>query len=189
MAAIIYFLPPSLIPSESTGLTRTSTSSSISGTSTLVGCLDEKDDLLFEICSDCSVPIPSTALYSPLYTLDCNPGSDLDLNAVLDPIKTLLKRETAVLDRPLKIVGLLATSDQGCQQYAAFTARACARNNVDFERRDISKCRGQGDDAAWNEVKQAILEINEDETIDGVIVYFPLFSPEKVSIDQVGTAN
>jgi methylenetetrahydrofolate dehydrogenase (NAD+) len=37
-----------------------------------------------------------------------------------------------------------------------------------------------GDNEGFEVVKRAIAEINEDEDVDGLIVYFPLFGPEKV---------
>ncbi len=37
-----------------------------------------------------------------------------------------------------------------------------------------------GVDEGFEAVKRAIEEINEDEEVEGLIVYFPLFGPEKV---------
>ena len=145
-------------------LSRTSTSSTISSTSTLVETPTEKA-AYFECAPADEIRLQGTNLSTP---------------SVTAPIKALLAQQLATLSRPLRIVGLLATRDRGCHQYATLTAKNCSANGILFDKRDISSCRDLEDSKAFDEVKQTITEINVDGTVDGVIVYFPLFGPELV---------
>lgn len=63
--------------------------------------------------------------------------------------------------------------------YADMTARACKAAEVCFDKMDLSKCREMTDDAAFEHVKAAIGALNNDTSVDGLIVYFPLFTPER----------
>jgi methylenetetrahydrofolate dehydrogenase (NAD+) len=96
---------------------------------------------------------------------------------VTKPIKALLSSAISQLNRPLRIIGLLATRDSGCHMYADMTAHACQAAEVVFDKVDMSTCRASGDDAAFEQVHRAIELLNDDPTLDGLIVYFPLFSP------------
>lgn len=144
-------------------LSRSSTSSTISSSSMLI-----------------ELPIDKIILDEPVKRDVSVPGSNLSIPSFTAPIKALLTRQLAVLPRRLRIVGLLATRDNGCHQYAKLTAKNCIANGIVFEMRDISSCRDLEEYAAYGETKRAIFEINEDHGVDGLIVYFPLFGPQKV---------
>ena len=168
MSGVTYNLDPTNInmmsfPKRMT-LSRTSTSSTLSSTSTLVGIPNEKA-FFYEV--------------PPADELRVR-GTNLSIPSVTAPIKALLADQLASLSRPLRIVGLLATRDKGCHQYATLTSKNCSANGILFEKRDISSCRDLEDFKAFDQVKQSITEINVDETVDGVIVYFPLFGPDQV---------
>ena len=151
---------------ERGSLTRTSTSSTISTSSTLVEPCGEKTF----VDKTSSVAItPST-------------GEILSIPAVTAPIKALLVEQLDRLTRPLRIVGLLATKDRGCHQYANLTAKNCKNNGINFEKRDISSCRDASEREAFASVERAIRDLNEDEEVDGAIIYFPLFGPELVRL-------
>jgi len=108
------------------------------------------------------------------------PCLDLAATKVSKPIAALLSAAIGRLDRPLRIVGLLATPDSGCHMYADMTARACKAHEVVFDKLDMSSCRGSSDDdTAFDKVYAAIETLNDDVTVDGLIVYFPLFNPER----------
>lgn len=117
-----------------------------------------------------SVPIEFPPLPSKLSV--CR---DLTGAAINRPIKAMLAPALAALDRPLKIVGLLATPDAGCETYADMTARACQAVSVDFERLDLRLTSPSSEDERFAAVLEAIGRLNEDEGVDGLLVYFPLF--------------
>lgn len=114
--------------------------------------------------------------------------------ALARPIKALLSPALARLERPLRIVGLLATPDAGCATYAALTARACRAAGVEFETLDLrlassslgpegsegsegseERAREETEEARFVAVLGAIHRLNADDTLDGLLVYFPLF--------------
>lgn len=118
------------------------------------------------------VTTPSLPDY-PVFTEKCR---DLSALKITKPIKAVFKDALAGLDRPLRIVGLLATSDSGCHMYADMTARACKQAEVLFDKVDLSATEDDYDDSAsFAAVRAKIVEINDDLTVDGLIVYFPLF--------------
>lgn len=123
--------------------------------------------------------IPTTPPSAPieLPPLPSKPSGCRDLTgaAINRPIKSLLAPALAALDRPLKIVGLLATPDAGCEMYADMTSRACQAASVDFERLDLRPTSKQSEEERFAAVLEAIQRLNEDQTVDGLLVYFPLF--------------
>ncbi|KAL1412629.1 hypothetical protein Q8F55_000376 [Vanrija albida] len=113
----------------------------------------------------------------PAFAAKCR---DLSAVKITKPIKAVFKDALAGLDRPLRIVGLLATSDSGCHMYADMTARACKQAEVVFDKVDLSAAEDDYDDSAsFAAVRAKIVEINDDLTVDGLIVYFPLFDAER----------
>lgn len=138
--------------------------SSSSSTITLVPTTPPPGKQYFEQVSTTDLSLPS------------RPCLDLSAVKVTKPIKALLSSALTALDSPLRIVGLLATADSGCHMYADMTARACKTSNVHFDKLDISSDLGED---AFQRVRSEILSINKDTTVDGLIVYFPLFTPER----------
>ncbi|KLT41893.1 NAD(P)-binding protein, partial [Cutaneotrichosporon oleaginosum] len=74
-------------------------------------------------------------------------------------------------NRPLRIVGLLATPDSGCRMYAEMTARACASSGVTFDLQEAAH--------SFDAVAASIRCLNADDSLDGLIVYFPLFGADE----------
>lgn len=66
-------------------------------------------------------------------------------------------------NRPL-LVGLLATSDPAAKVYADWTAKTCRENGFAYELREVPK----------DEMEEAIIRANEDDHVNGIIVYYPI---------------
>ncbi|TGO12455.1 hypothetical protein BTUL_0088g00320 [Botrytis tulipae] len=64
-----------------------------------------------------------------------------------------------------KLVGLLANEDPAAQQYADWSMATCIENGFDFELRKFTK----------EEIEDEILKANNDDSIHGIIVYYPIF--------------
>ncbi|CCM00429.1 uncharacterized protein FIBRA_02461 [Fibroporia radiculosa] len=88
---------------------------------------------------------------------------------------------TAVLStrpRASKLVGILATSAVSSRFYAEFTQKQCNSLGVNFVLKktgaaaDISLSEGDG-------VEEAIIEANEDPSVDGIMVYYPIFGGQQ----------
>ena len=70
----------------------------------------------------------------------------------------------SVATAPL-LVGFLANSDSAALMYAKMTRRACERNGVRFELREVDKFA----------LEEAVIEANADTSVSGILVYYPVF--------------
>ena len=82
---------------------------------------------------------------------------------------------TSALGRSPRLVGFLASTDAPSRAYARFTAKACANVGIEFELRELGSTSDGKVTIAMSEVEDAILAANEDEAVDGIMTYFPLF--------------
>ncbi len=80
-----------------------------------------------------------------------------------------IKNEVSKLDEPLKIVGFLSTDGCASHTYAQYTKLACEEMGMIFELRELRKA----------ELEAAISHANDDDTIHGIFVYYPLFNNEQ----------
>ncbi|KAI9432475.1 NAD(P)-binding protein [Lactarius indigo] len=72
---------------------------------------------------------------------------------------------------PPKLVGILATASAApSRSYAEFTRKQCTALGIAFELREV------GEDAG---VEEAIIEANADISVDGIMVYYPIFGKEQ----------
>ncbi|KAF7432706.1 hypothetical protein PC9H_004648 [Pleurotus ostreatus] len=105
-----------------------------------------------------------------------------------DPIAATFQAEVQAslekLGRKPKLVGILATSSAPSKFYAEFTRKQCERLGVEF----ILKKTGAAEDEDREEgikkgegegVEEAIIEANEDDSIDGIMVYYPIFGVQQ----------
>ncbi|KAG6845451.1 hypothetical protein H0H87_009359 [Tephrocybe sp. NHM501043] len=107
-------------------------------------------------------------------------GKGLLLKA--DPIAATFRDEVKAsltqCTRPPKLVGILATSSAPSRSYAEFTKKQCAELGVNFVLKEtgaaLSADLGEGEG-----VEEAIIEANEDEGVDGIMVYFPIFGAQQ----------
>ncbi|EIW76293.1 NAD(P)-binding protein [Coniophora puteana RWD-64-598 SS2] len=91
--------------------------------------------------------------------------------------------------RPLTLVGVLGTASAPSAFYAEFTRRQCEEFGIRFELRrvgaalDSEEGRGEGEGAKASAigegVEEAIVEANEDEGVDGIMVYYPIFGGQQ----------
>ncbi|CAG8953774.1 hypothetical protein HYFRA_00006665 [Hymenoscyphus fraxineus] len=65
-----------------------------------------------------------------------------------------------------KLVGFLANEDPAAQMYADWTGKTCRENGFDFDLRVITK----------EDIESAIVEANNDDSVHGIMVYYPIFS-------------
>lgn len=64
-----------------------------------------------------------------------------------------------------KLLTFLANNDQAAVSYAHWTGKACAEIGIQFELRTIKR----------ENLEEAILEANKDESVNGIMVYYPVF--------------
>ncbi len=66
---------------------------------------------------------------------------------------------------PPKLVGFLANDDAGARMYARWTQRACDKDGIQYELRQVEK----------QDLEDHIVAANADPDIHGIIVYYPVF--------------
>ncbi|KAF4043272.1 Tetrahydrofolate dehydrogenase/cyclohydrolase catalytic domain [Phytophthora infestans] len=64
-----------------------------------------------------------------------------------------------------KLVGLLAHGDPAAKKYAEWTGKACARDGIRYELREVPK----------DELLEALEKANKDSDVHGILVYYPCF--------------
>ncbi|KYQ96912.1 methylenetetrahydrofolate dehydrogenase (NAD+) [Tieghemostelium lacteum] len=65
----------------------------------------------------------------------------------------------------LKIVAFLTTNDQGALDYSKWTKLACNKDGIEFELRKVERV----------DLEDLILEANKDDSVHGIMVYYPVF--------------
>ncbi|KIP08334.1 hypothetical protein PHLGIDRAFT_69512 [Phlebiopsis gigantea 11061_1 CR5-6] len=96
-------------------------------------------------------------------------------SAFRDEIKAAISQNPA---RAPKLIGILATSAAPSKFYADFTKKQCDELGVEF----VLKTIGAAADPALSEgegVEEAIIEANNDESVDGIMVYYPIFGVQQ----------
>ncbi|WOO76795.1 Methylenetetrahydrofolate dehydrogenase [NAD(+)] [Vanrija pseudolonga] len=98
---------------------------------------------------------------------------------VVVPFKTELIQDISAdrfKGRPPHLVGILATKKEDARSYAEFTKRACEQIGINFELRFVGQAReGMDGEGVGIGVEEAILEANEDDDVDGIMVYYPIY--------------
>lgn len=96
-------------------------------------------------------------------------GLLLKADAIANTFRDEIKTSLSVCSRKPKLVGILATSSAPSKSYADFTKKQCDALGVEFVLKLIGAAacpegsEGEG-------VEEAIIEANEDDSIDGIMV-------------------
>lgn len=96
-------------------------------------------------------------------------GVLMKADAIAETFRAEVLASLAECARPPKLVGILSTSSASSKSYAVFTKKQCEDLGVDF----ILKSTGAavaGNLGESEGVEEAIIEANEDESVDGILV-------------------
>ncbi|KZT71496.1 NAD(P)-binding protein [Daedalea quercina L-15889] len=108
----------------------------------------------------------------------CGKGILLKADSIANVFRDEIRVTLATRSRPPKLVGILATSAAPSKFYAEFTQKQCVALGFDFVLKRIGAAAdptlGEGDG-----VEEAIIEANEDESVDGIMVYYPIFGVQQ----------
>lgn len=85
-----------------------------------------------------------------------------------------VKATLASRSRKPRLVGILATAASPSRFYADFTRKQCEALGIEYVLRTVGSAENP-DLADGEGVEEAIIEANEDDTVDGIMVYFPIF--------------
>lgn len=69
------------------------------------------------------------------------------------------------LDTPPLLLGLIANQDPAARTYAEYTQKSCAELGFRYKPLEVNK----------ENLEDAIMNANQDDEVDGIIVYFPVF--------------
>ncbi|KAJ3741007.1 hypothetical protein DFH05DRAFT_1528830 [Lentinula detonsa] len=78
-----------------------------------------------------------------------------------------------------KLVGILSTSSSPSRTYAEFTRKQCESLGFKFVLKETGAALPNEGLGEGEGVEEAIMEANEDDSVDGVMVYFPIFGPQQ----------
>lgn len=90
-------------------------------------------------------------------------------STIATQIMNEVRASASSLPRPPHLVGFLANSDPAAKMYADWTGTTCTSNGFRFTLRTLPK----------EELEDAIIAANTDSTVDGIIVYFPVFGTQQ----------
>lgn len=115
---------------------------------------------------------------SPATSIDDSTGKGLLLKAdpIADTFREEVKAGLKLTTRPPKLVGILSTSSAPSKSYATFTKKQCEDLGFEFVLKltgaALSSDQGEGDG-----VEEAIIEANEDDSVDGIMVSVNIHCP------------
>ncbi|KAF2009875.1 NAD(P)-binding protein [Aaosphaeria arxii CBS 175.79] len=85
------------------------------------------------------------------------------------------------INRKPLLVGFLSSADPAARVYAEWTGKTCNENGFAFELREVDR----------DALEDALIDANNDASVDGIIVYYPIFNNRQdqylqqiVSIDK-----
>ncbi|KAH6682121.1 methylenetetrahydrofolate dehydrogenase [Plectosphaerella plurivora] len=84
---------------------------------------------------------------------------------LLAEVHETLEKIHGNVNRKPSLVAFLANDDPHAVQYAEWSQKTCRENGFDFDLRRVDK----------EELEEKIMEANEDDAVDGMIVYYPIF--------------
>ncbi|MFO7958283.1 MAG: bifunctional 5,10-methylenetetrahydrofolate dehydrogenase/5,10-methenyltetrahydrofolate cyclohydrolase [Candidatus Brocadiia bacterium] len=99
---------------------------------------------------------------------------------IAQKIQDQVKAGIEELGRAPKLVGVLASDNPGAKYYARSQKKSCAEVGIEYELHELDA------DSSQDDLEAHIQGINDDDTIDGVILLMPV--PEGVDARQVQQA-
>ncbi|OJA20422.1 hypothetical protein AZE42_10772 [Rhizopogon vesiculosus] len=108
-------------------------------------------------------------------------GLLLKADPIADAFHAEVKDALAASHRVPTLIGILATDASPSRFYAEFTRKQCEGLGVRFILKEVGSAvkqkEGEADEARSNGegAEEAIIEANEDDDVDGIMVYYPIF--------------
>ncbi|MEZ4744180.1 MAG: bifunctional methylenetetrahydrofolate dehydrogenase/methenyltetrahydrofolate cyclohydrolase [Bdellovibrionota bacterium] len=94
----------------------------------------------------------------------------IDVDAISQLYRQEVKEHAQYFSRPLRLLGILATESGASSKTYASYAKIGARDvGVEFVLREFPRI----------DLESAIIEANRDSNIDGIMVYYPIFSSQQ----------
>jgi len=93
------------------------------------------------------------------------PAQKIKASQIAAPYCAEVRESIKQLPFTPKLVGFLANDDPGARQYAEWTGKACERDGVGYELREVHKL----------ELESKLREANSDPSVNGILIYYPCF--------------
>ena len=109
-------------------------------------------------------------------------GAGILLNAevVAAPFRAEVQGALSQLQERVKLVGILSTSSPPSRFYAEFTRKTCQGLGIDFALKEVGAAIAGSGLEDGDGVEEAIIEANNDASIHGILVYFPIYGGRQV---------
>ncbi|RSH86980.1 hypothetical protein EHS25_003468 [Saitozyma podzolica] len=162
--------------SDSTSLSTRSAASNDSST-TLVGALEIKGCptpplKVLDVCHDCAAVLPPVDHRLDPHPVNRRLGTKIPLNALADALTCSLSASLTSMDRAPCLRVILATNDAGCKTYLAQMHKVCSSLGVALDPVDLRNRHDQ-----FRAIRKTIWSANRDDSVDGLLVLFPIFAP------------
>ncbi|KAI0832782.1 NAD-P-binding protein [Trametes gibbosa] len=105
-------------------------------------------------------------------------GVLLKADPIANTFRDEIKSALASAPRAPRLVGILATASAPSNFYAEFTKKQCDALGVEFVLRRVGAAADEAL-APGEGVEEAIIEANEDDAVDGIMVYYPIFGVQQ----------
>ncbi|KAK9463017.1 uncharacterized protein V1516DRAFT_215173 [Lipomyces oligophaga] len=102
---------------------------------------------------------------SSISASECPAGKTILASSVAKLYASEIQAGLEKLGRKPKLVGFLSNSDPAARMYADWTAKSYLENGFDFELLEVDK----------EELEDHIFQANKDVSVDGIMIYFPVF--------------
>lgn len=76
-----------------------------------------------------------------------------------------VRADLAKLGRSPQLVGFLANADPAARMYANWTKKTCSESGFSYDLREVDR----------DKLEDQLIAANEDEAVDGIIVYYPIY--------------
>ncbi|KAM0330037.1 hypothetical protein ACHAQA_004208 [Verticillium albo-atrum] len=91
--------------------------------------------------------------------------ADTIAKRLLAEVHETLQKIQGDVNRKPSLVAFLANDDPAAVKYAEWSQKTCQDNGFDFDLRKVAN----------HELEEKIMEANDDDSVDGMIVYYPIF--------------
>lgn len=110
-------------------------------------------------------------------------GILLKVDPIADAFRAEVKDGLTASHRAPTLVGILATNASPSRFYADFTRKQCEGLGMKFILKEVGSAvkQNEGEEARsdGDGVEEVIIEANEDDNVDGIMVYYPIFGGQQ----------
>lgn len=110
------------------------------------------------------------------------PAELIEGKPIAADIKSDVTERVEELAQPPKLAAILATDNPGARYYARSQKKSCEEVGIDYELHDSDVTGGL---STGGEMKDYIVELNQDDSVDGIILLMPV--PEGINPRDVQT--